>query len=208
MQQINLYNKSLRKKILVLSLQLLSQSSLALLLFLGLWHGINTYQVFSLKTQITNTQKILADKQKHLQAFQASLPKLKNDLSLKVKLTRLEKDLINKQAVLNILSDQKLGNTMGFTGNFEALARRTIKGLWLTKLNFIQGGTVVDIQGYSEKPELLPQYLQALSSEAAFKGTEFNHFIIQRKKKNKVLSFTLNNINVATSETPTGLSSQ
>lgn len=208
MQQINLYNKSLRKKILSFSLYRLSQGSLALLVFFGLWYSINEYQFYSLQTQISDAKILLVKKQKQLQTFQASLPKVKKDLSLKAKLTRIEQDLINKQAVLDVLSDQKLGNTSGFTGHFEGLARQTIKGLWLTKLYFMQGGTAVNIHGYSKQPELLPQYLQALSSEDAFKGTEFNYFIIQRDKKSKALSFMLNNINTGTPESQTELASQ
>jgi len=208
MQQINLYNKSLRKKILAFSLQRMAQGAFALLLLLGLWHGINLYQVSSLQKEINNSKTVLFEKQKKLQLFQASLPKVKKDLHLKVTLTRLEQDLINKQAILDILSDQKLGNTKGFTGHFEGLARQTIKGLWLTKLHFLQGGASLNIQGYSKQPELLPQYLQALSSETAFKGTEFNHFIIQREDKNNVLSFMLHNLDKTTTECQTELSSQ
>ncbi len=212
MQQINLYKENLRKKVLLLSMQHLSQATLALVVLLGLWHGVNIYQLTSLQTDINHAKTMLATKQKKLQHLEARLPKLRKDPKFQNQLSLLEKDLVNKQAVLSILSNQKLGNTKGFTAYFEGLARQTINGLWLTKLYFMQGGRQLNIQGQLKQPELLPKYLQALSNEAIFKGTEFKHFIIQREDKNKALSFVLNNIdsnaNTATSQYSSALSSQ
>jgi len=208
MQQINLYNKNLRKKSVIFSFTHLSYGSLSLLIFLALWQSISHYQVYSLQKKIGLAKTSLNQKQQQLSIFQDSLPKIKKDTGLKLKLAQLEKELISKQTILEILSDQKLGNTHGFTDHFEGLARQTIKGLWLTKLHFIHGGTELSIQGHSKKPELLPKYLQALSSEAAFKGTEFNHFVIQREEKNRSLTFSLNNIRSSSLETPTPLASQ
>lgn len=213
MQQINLYHASLRKQILRFSAQRLLQGSLVLSILLVLWHAVNVFQLYNLQSHLNTNNTLLAEKKNQLLTLQASLPKVKKDDNLDTTLKKLELDLINKQAVLSVLSERKLGNTNGFTKHFESLARQTIEGLWLTKLHFMQGGTVLDFQGQSVRPELVPQYLQALSSEAAFKGTEFDSFILQREKANKskkynALSFKINNIEAIKAAPQAGLSSQ
>lgn len=200
MQQINLYHKKLKKNALLFSSLRLTQGSLVLLIVLGLFQAINEYRYYSTQSQISTSTKLLTEKTQRLSLFQASLPKTQRDLSLKVKLQQLEKDLINKQTVLDVLSNKKLGNTTGFAHHFEGLARQSIQGLWITRAHFLQGGTVLDIQGKSNHPDLVPKYLQALSAENAFKGSEFNSFIIQKKSKSSILEFKLNNISAENSK--------
>ena len=197
MQKINLYHNNLKKKVLLFSFLRLTQASLALFIILGLVQAANEYLYYSTKSQINLNEKLLTEKTQRLNVFQASLPKMQRDLSLQVRLHQLEKDLVNKQTVLDVLSNKKLGNTSGFTQHFEGLARQTIKGLWITRAHFLQGGTELDIQGKSNQPDLVPKYLQALSSEDAFKGTEFNSFVIQKNNKSNTLEFKLNNITSA-----------
>jgi len=200
MQQINLYHTQLRKQDVLLSSGHLLQGSIALIVFLGLLQFYSQYQNYSSNNQIQELNKQLTEKNTRLATFQNSLPKVKKDLNLKDKLTQLEVDLINKKTVLNVLSEKKLGNTDGFTKQFAGLAKQTIKNLWLTKIHFLQGGTVLDIEGKAKKPTLVPQYLQALSSETIFNGTEFNSFIINRTEKNSSLKFKLSNISKTTTK--------
>lgn len=205
MQQINLYRKNLRKKVLIFSFQKLMHSSIALIIVLALVQIANEFHYHSTQAQLNVHVKLLIDKTNKLNTFQASLPKVKKDLNLEVKLQKMEAELINKQTVLTVLSNKKLGNTDGFTQHFEGLARQTIKGLWITRAHFIQGGTILDIQGESNHPDLVPKYLQALSSEQAFKGSEFNSFIINKNEKNNALEFKFNNISSSSSKTSSGL---
>lgn len=200
MQHINLYHNKLKKRVLLFSSLRLMQASIALIIALGLIHAINEYRYYSTQAQINSSAKLLTEKTQRLTKFQASLPKIQKDFSLKVKLQQLEKDLINKQTVLEVLSNKKLGNTTGFAHHFEGLARQSIQGLWITRAHFLQGGTVLDIQGKSNHPDLVPKYLQALSAENAFKGSEFNSFIIQKNPKSNILEFKLNNITAENSK--------
>jgi len=194
MQQINLYHKTLKKKSLVFSFQHMVSGAVALLIVLGLIQVINEIVYYTTQSQLKDNAKLLLERSQRLTTLQASLPKLQSDSNLKAQLKQVEKDLISKQRVLSVLSNKKLGNTSGFTQQFTGLARQTIQGLWITRAHFIQGGTVLDIQGKSNHPDLVPKYLQALSSEEAFKGTEFNSFIIQKNTDNNILEFKFNNI--------------
>jgi len=194
MQHINLYHISLKKKLLHFSFQRLLHTSIALLFLLGFIQAYNQYNYYSTQNTFKVKTKHLAESTKHFNTLQTNLPTLRKDQSLTVKLKKLEQNIINKQLVLSILSDKKLGNTEGFTKHFEGLARQSINGLWITRAHFIEGGTVLDIQGKSRAPELVPKYLQGLSSERAFKGSEFNSFVIQKNAKTKLHEFKFNNI--------------
>jgi len=194
MQQINLYHISLKKKLLLFSFQRLLHASIALLFLLIFIQGYNEYNYYSTQITFKAKTKQLAESTQRFNTLQTNLPALRKDQSLTIKLKQLEQDIINKQLVLSILSDKKLGNTEGFTKHFEGLARQSINGLWITRAHFIEGGTVLDIQGQSRAPELVPKYLQGLSSESAFKGSEFNSFVIQKNTKTKLHEFKFNNI--------------
>lgn len=194
MQQINLYHISLKKKLLLFSFQRLLHASIALVFLLGFIQTYNEYNYYSAQIEFKGKTTQLTESTKRFNTLQTNLPMLKKDPSLTIKLNKLEQDIINKQLVLTILSDKKLGNTEGFTKHFEGLARQSINGLWITRAHFIEGGTILDIQGKSRAPELVPKYLQGLSSESAFKGSEFNDFVIQKNAKTKLHEFKFNNI--------------
>lgn len=194
MQQINLYHISLKKKLLLFSFQRLLHASIALVFLLGFIQTYNEYNYYSTQIEFKGKTTQLTESTKRFNTLQTNLPMLKKDPSLTIKLNKLEQDIINKQLVLTILSDKKLGNTEGFTKHFEGLARQSINGLWITRAHFIEGGTILDIQGKSRAPELVPKYLQGLSSESAFKGSEFNDFVIQKNAKTKLHEFKFNNI--------------
>ncbi len=194
MQQINLYQAQLRKQKPLISFQHSATGIVALSFLLILFQSYKQYELASLEIQLKDTMLQLSEKNGRLNTFKNSLPKVKKDLNLKSNLVLLEKKLISKKRVLDVLSGQKLGNTTGFSNQFKGLARQTINGLWLTKLHFLEGGSILDFQGKVQNPALVPQYLKALSSEQIFKGTEFHSFIIQKNASQTSLDFKFNNL--------------
>jgi len=131
----------------------------------------------------------------------AKLQKIQNELSLRKKDTVLAKKIIvktkelaNKQKVLSILSRDEFGNTKGFIEHISGLARQRVEGLWLTKIRIADGGTDIALHGTTTKSALLPKYLQRLSAEKIFSGTEFQSLFMERQEKKKQwLSFSLQN---------------
>jgi len=193
MQQINLYQSHLKKQEPVVSFNQLGISTAILLVLLASVYGYNSYKLNTAQATLKNLNVQLAQKSKALEIIKNGRPQVKKNISLKDKLVALENDLVSKQLVLDVLSDKKLGNTTGFANYFEGLARQVTTGVWLTRLHFLDGGTVMDLQGKTQQPELVAKYLKALATEHVFNGTEFNSFIIQRNEKNKPLLFKFNN---------------
>jgi Tfp pilus assembly protein PilN len=52
----------------------------------------------------------------------------------------------------------------------EALARATIDGVWLTRIQFDRTGRQLWLEGLTRDARLLPRYLQSLSKQQAFSG--------------------------------------
>jgi len=194
MQQINLYQEGLKKQKLLISFNNSLIAASCLILFTIIIQSHAQYTIYSSQQKIESLESTLANKTKELEKYKASLPTAKKDLSLNTKLSQLEKKLIHKQNILDTLSGRKLGNTEGFSAYFEALAKQTIDGLWLTKLHFLEGGTQLDIQGRTNTPSLVPKYLLSLSTESIFNGTEFNSFILNKGANQSILDFKLNNL--------------
>lgn len=114
-------------------------------------------------TDLTERRDALAEQ---VRAMQPSV-------ALEVELERLSQDLEAKRAVLGMLSSDEVSNRSGFSAHLEGLARRPMRGLWLTAVSITDGGQQLGLWGKSLQADLVPRYLEALSEEAAFAGREF-----------------------------------
>lgn len=194
MQQVNLYQDELKKRKINYSALMLAQLSVILIVVFSLLAGFRYFQLQQHQTSLVEQQQkqklVLAD----LQKIQAELSLRKKDAALSKRLIERTKELANKQKVLGILSRDEFGNTTGFIEHISGLARQRIDGLWLTQIRIAGGGTDVTLQGSTSKSSLLPKYLQRLSAEKVFTGTEFESLVMERQEKKKQwLSFSLQN---------------
>ncbi len=195
LQQVNLYQDSLRKQKLRYSATLLLQLSLLVIVVFSAYAFYSYYQLQQQQILLAQSQqqqqKVMAD----LQKIQAELALRKKDAQLAQRLADKTQELANKQKVLGILSRDEFGNTRGFIGQFTGLARQRIDGLWLTRIRIGGGGTDIALFGTTYRAALLPKYLQRLSSEQAFAGTQFESMLLARQEKHdNWLDFSLQNI--------------
>lgn len=173
---------------------MLVQLSILLFVVFAAATGFRVFQVEQQQSILTVKQQkqkvVMAD----LKILQTAFAKRKKDRTLKKQINKKTMELANKQKVIGILSQDKFGNTEGFIEHISGLARQRIDGLWLTKIRIASGGTNVALDGITSKPSLLPKYLQRLSSEKVFVGTEFQSLLMSRdEKKKQWLSFSLQN---------------
>ena len=194
MQQVNLYQDELKTQKLKYSASMLLQASIALVIMLSAVAGYSYFQLQQHKSSLAEHQERQKVATAELQTIQSDLALRKKDTALARKIAQKTKELSNKQKVLNILSRDEFGNTKGFIEHVSGLARQRVEGLWLTKIRIASGGTDISLDGTTSKPSLLPKYLQRLSSEKAFSGTQFQSLLMARQeKKNQWLNFSLKN---------------
>lgn len=194
LQQVNLYRDELKTQKLNYSALMLLQLSIILVVVFSAAAGFRAFQLQQQQTNLVAKQKKQKVVMENLQKLQAEFSKRKKDTTLSRHLTEKTKELANKQKVLGILSQDEFGNTKGFIEHVSGLARQRIEGLWLTQIRIADGGIDVALHGTTSKPALLPKYLQRLSAEKAFAGTEFQSLLMARhEKKKQWLNFSLQN---------------
>lgn len=194
MQQVNLYQDELKKQKINYSALMLAQLSVILILAFSIFTGFRYFQLQQHQVSLVEQQQKQKMVMANLEKIQAELSLRKKDTALAKRLIERTKELANKQKVLGILSRDEFGNTKGFIEHISGLARQRIDGLWLTQIRIAGGGTDVTLQGSTSKSSLLPKYLQRLSAEKVFTGTEFESLVMTRQEKKKQwLSFSLQN---------------
>ena len=110
------------------------------------------------------------------QSFRAPVadPRLPQQLA---DLERDNRELLRVADYLRLLQAERSG---GFSGALDALAERHLDGVWLSVIRLEQGGRDLLLEGASQQPALLPEYLNSLGQSQAFAGRQFARFDIDR----------------------------
>lgn len=191
MQQINLYQASLRQPQETLSIRQVGKLLIGMLVLLGVANAIQVWLGYRSNNTLvelrTEQQAIIAT----VQTLNQEIVARNDNGKIAAQLSELDRELQNKQQVFQLLSGKRFGNVDGFATQFSGLARQRIEGLWLTELYIHDGGEKLNIRGTTMQPELLPRYLQRLSKEPVFHGVEFKTFVMQRDKDHSQVNFDL-----------------
>lgn len=182
-QEVNLLDQGFRPKVVPLSAQLLITVTAAVILVLMVFYVIAKSQIPRLQEQMAQLDKEYTTQQNRLDQLSARLGQEQDTARLDSEIEKLSKEKKTKSDVVNLLSGKSLGNTTGFSSYIEGLARQIESGLWLRRITISNGGSDLSITGSTLDPRLVPVYLQRLSKESAFAGTEFKTFEMQRRKK-------------------------
>lgn len=171
MQQINLYQAQFKPKQIVLpARQLLLLALLAVIIFIATSLYLNKRN--------TTLEAHIASQQQLTTLDQQLAPE--NDQSLlKANLLQLQQQQIQKQTLLNYLTNQSFGNQQGFTDNLIHLSQRGVKGVWLTEFSFIEAGNYVSLQGSALQSSQIPLYIDSLAESGPFQGKHFSVFSLQ-----------------------------
>jgi hypothetical protein len=178
-QQINLYQPIFRQQRQVFSaLTLLQVLALVAVALLGIY-GYGRLQVAALETDVVQ----LEGREKALVTQLARIdPALNQNRRAEVaeELRRLNATLLDQQRLIEVLREQPLGSTKGFSAYLLALGRQRTPELWLSDFT-INGGTgALELAGRGLRPELVPEYLQRLGREEALAGQRFDRLDIER----------------------------
>ena len=187
-QQINLYQPIFRRQQHVFSAVAMVKVvgvvavALALVYFYGVW------QVLGLEAEVV----ILEGREK---AYAAQLARLdptetiQRRQRMEDELKQLNETLLQQQRLVEILREQPLGSTGGFSTQLAALARGHHDGLWLTRMVFSGGTGEMQLSGVSMRPETIPEYLRRLGDEEALQGQRFDTFEIDRPEGSTQVNF-------------------
>lgn len=188
-QQINLYQPMFRKQKKVFSAVTMIQVISFFVFVFGALYGYELYRMEPFKQQALQLDKNTAELNAQLAKLTNLQPmKAKSDL-LEKEIARLTNELEESKHVQRVLSEHEFGNATGFSSYLEALARQHVDGTWLTRVSIAGGGTSLGLEGKTLSSELVPIYIQQLSTEKALSGSSFNVMELYRpadKDKGKV----------------------
>lgn len=172
-QQINLFNPAFEK-------QKQALSAVGLLQGLGLIAAVSAVLVWYGAHQLATLERTAADAKLMLDAREARrtdvfarFPVPGKDPLIAGALRQAEADRGALLEAGQILQGGELGNTNGYADYFRAFARARVNGLWLTGASIAGAGNEIGLQGRVVQPDLLPQYILALSREPALQGKSF-----------------------------------
>lgn len=179
-QQINLYDPILRQPKPVFSAVATLQTLLVVLTALILFHTYAQWQVAALAASVKQLQASHTLAGRRYQELQTRNPRKTADTGLETRVMVLATEVGRAHKLADALSAGAFGNAAGMSDYLVALARQRIEGLWLTRIDILQGGQTLDLSGRSLEAERVPQYLQGLSTERVFNGRTFGQLKLQR----------------------------
>lgn len=179
-QQINLYQPIFRKEEKKFSAVAMLQSVGLVAIGVAALYAFMWWQTGALKSELRRTEQSHVEASKRLADAAARFGQRKGPNSLDTEISRLEAEIVAKQQLQEILQRGVFSNTSGFSDYFASFARQMVPGVWLTGFDITGAGEEMSLAGRTTNPELVPRYMQKLSSEKSLSGIEFRAFQMSR----------------------------
>lgn len=190
MQNLNLYQIAKAPGAGRPTPRLLALAGALLLTLLLADGGWQYWRLQQLRASSLQAQQAAAQAEAELAQLRQNFHEPQADPQLPRRLAELEagnRQLQQLAQHLQLLLRERSG---GFRAPLDALAERHLAGLWLSGIRFEQGGSQLLLEGASQSPELLPDYLASLGRSPAFAGRQFARFDLDRDPRG-VLRFRL-----------------
>ncbi len=179
-QQINLYQPIFRKEEKKFSTMAMLQAIGLVVLGVALMYSYTWWQISALKTELKRAQQSHAAATKRLAEVTQKFGKSASASSLDTEVANLEREVVTKQRIQEVLQRGVFSNTRGFSDYFVSFARQSVPGVWLTGFDITGAAEQMTLAGRSTNPELVPRYMQKLSTEKPLSGIVFNVFQMSR----------------------------
>lgn len=179
-QQVNLYQPIFRKEEKKFSTVAMLQAVGIVALGVVLMYGYSWWHINSLRQELNRAQQNQAAAGKRLAEVTEKFGRRGSGTSLDNEIVRLEREVVAKQRMQEILQRGVFSNTHGFSDYLVSLARQHVPGVWLTGFDITGAAEQLSLSGRSTDPELVPRYMQRLSSEKTLSGLEFRVFQMSR----------------------------
>lgn len=172
-QQINLFNDKLRPRRNWLSVSSISIVVVVSLLVLSSLRATSLAQIEKLSATAKQSGDLVLNEQNKLAELTRQAVAVRPNTKLSQEISELQEVINRRNEIISTLEGKTLGYSEGYSRFFNALARQTSNGIWLTAIGIEGNGDHIDLQGRALDPASLPPYLQKLNGEVAFAGKNF-----------------------------------
>jgi hypothetical protein len=197
-QQINLYSPIFRKQEKVFSATTLLQGFVLIVVVVAVFFYSISLQTSVLQIRSAESGRQLKSELERLKAYGAGESPAERAKALAERKKALEASLASQTQALAALDSGELGRAEGYSELLRALARISMEGVWLTRIQFAEGSGELSIAGRASRAELVPVYLERLRSEEALRGQEFSRLEVTRPAKGAFVEFMLSSGEAAT----------
>lgn len=181
-QQINLYRPIFRKQEKKFSAAAMLQAGAAILAGVLVIFGLLVWQVRTMREEVRQADKQVAMASKRLDEAARRFG-IATSRSLMDDVANLERQVAQRQQMLDVLTRGRLSNTSGYSEYFLAFARQHVPDVWITGVDIVGAGDDLRLQGRTTNPAQVPRYVQRLSAEQVLNGKEFQVFVLSRPPK-------------------------
>lgn len=179
-QQINLYQENFRRQKKSFSTRALLQASAAVTTGVLLLAGLNLWQTWRMKQELTRVEQSHSVALTRLEQTLREHPPRSGNPELSVQVAQLE-DMIKASArTQEILQRDMFRDNQGYSVYLAALARQTVAGVRLTDIEIPGAGRQLVLRGRTTQEAMVLRYLQRLSTEQVLAGMEFPRFNLTR----------------------------
>jgi Tfp pilus assembly protein PilN len=189
MQNLNLYQRETIHRSGPKSKEMLF-GLCALLVLCALHAAWLSWQLQQGGQRLAQAERLVQVQGQQVETAQRSFIAPQLDAQLPVELARQEAQSQTLQRLLRWLTLRAEEQRSGFVAPLAALAEQhPPSGLWLNEITL--RGSDIRLRGFSQSPQLLPEYVQRLSQNAVFTGRLFARLDIDRDKGTQLLRFDL-----------------
>ena len=178
-QQVNLYQAEFHPKQVRLPARQVVSISITAIGFMFLVNGIlfgeNYYLNAKVKLLTQNLEKVAANNM----VLQNKVDEQRVDDDLQLAVLEAGKQLQARQKIMLWVDQSSKDNKVYFSSLLEGLSRQHVPGLWLSSVDIEKGGQVLNLQGNTLNPKLMPELLAKLNAEPAFVGREFKKALLK-----------------------------
>jgi len=197
-RQVNLANKNLLPGFGPVQLPaFLLSLVIALILGVG-WILLSVIERQSLLAEESQWIETVEEELDALTRFQKQHPALNNEDQLQKSNQELSNQLQKSRETYSGLANQVENAIEGFNAPLTQLADYDLNGLWLNTISLKDGRRYFSLEGFTRKPELIPQYLEQLG-ESTFSGITIEQLAVTKEDQQNLWRFTMSN-NQATAE--------
>lgn len=177
-QQINLYQVQYRAKTRMFPAWFMLQATAAVIIGMMLMYAFAQQRIGGIEQELAIVARQESVALDRLENIGPLIKQVTGEKNWSEQLDDSLRMLAERQAVLNLIQGSTLGDTRGFSRHMRSLARQDIDGLWLTHIVLSALGDKTRLEGKAIRAELIPLYVQGLTSEAPFAEQRFQRFQI------------------------------
>jgi len=178
-QEVNLYTIDFHRGDQPFSFRMTVIAVAIFVVALLLVNGYTTWDMMKNKKSLAATNVEFSQATDRVAELKNTRP-LSQRVAIQKEIDELVEKYEKRNRLMDVIGGQKMGNGEGFSLFLQALSRQALPGISLTEFNILQGGSYVELVGWTVKPESVPFYLNRLRDEEVFRQVKFGVLTIQK----------------------------